>query len=112
MTDKVEDKDKKKTTDSYVGGSSSGIAVSNPENEDYMQKMSKQGGDKESFDKIKNKITLKVYKNGFMIDNGPFRSIEVPENKKFMEEVEKGFIPQELVTQGYKELGIALEDFK
>jgi hypothetical protein len=29
-----------------------------------------------------------------------------------MEEVEKGFIPDELVKQGYKELGIALEDKK
>ena len=29
-----------------------------------------------------------------------------------MREVEKGFIPQELVDQGYKELGIALEDKK
>jgi len=29
-----------------------------------------------------------------------------------MDEIEKQFIPQELVEQGYKELGIALEDKK
>jgi hypothetical protein len=29
-----------------------------------------------------------------------------------MDEVEKGYIPDELVQKGYKELGIALEDKK
>jgi UBX domain-containing protein 1 len=53
-----------------------------------------------------------VYKNGFSVDDGPFRDISVPENKKFMDEVEKGYIPQELVDQGKTELAIALEDKK
>jgi UBX domain-containing protein 1 len=77
------------------------MEVSNPESD----KDDKQNAPKD-------KVTLKVYKNGFIMDNGPFRNINDPENKKFMDEVEKGFIPQELVNQGYKELGIALEDFK
>jgi UBX domain-containing protein 1 len=67
---------------------------------------------KEGFDKTGNKIKLTVYRNGFTIDDGPFRDKSLPENKKFMEEVEKGYIPDELVQKGYKELGIALEDKK
>ena len=37
MTEKAE-KDKRKTTDSYTGGKSSGIAVENPEEDDWMKK--------------------------------------------------------------------------
>ena len=36
----------------------------------------------------------------------------VEENKEFMDEVNKGYIPQELVKKGIKNLGIALEDKK
>lgn len=72
--------------------------------------MKNTSNDKEAYDRTSNKIKLTVYKNGFQIDDGEFRDISVPENKKFMDEVEKGFIPQELVAQGKKELAIALED--
>lgn len=34
------------------------------------------------------KITL--YRNGFTIDNGPFRDYNDPKNKKFMAELNKG----------------------
>jgi UBX domain-containing protein 1 len=65
---------------------------------------------KEEFDKIKDRIKLTLYRNGFAIDDGAFRDLNLPENKKFMSEIEKNIIPEELVQQGYKELGIALED--
>lgn len=77
-----------------------------------MQRLRNKPNDKEGFDKTKNKIVLKVYRNGFTVDNGPFRDVKVPENKKFMDQVEKGYIPQELVDQGMTELAIALEDHK
>lgn len=77
-----------------------------------MEKLKKSPNDKEAFDKTQNKIKLTVYKNGFTIDDGTFRNKADPDNKKFMEEVEKGFIPQELVSQGFKDLAIALEDKK
>lgn len=106
--DENEKKDKRKTTDSYTGGKSSGIAVENPEEDNAWQRLQKKE-DKQGFDKTKNRINLKVYKNGFIVDNGPFRPLTDPENQKFFQSVEKGYIPQELVNQGYKDLGIAIE---
>ncbi len=97
------EKDKRKNTDSYVGGKSSGLAVENPED--------KYGkNDAEGFQKCKDHLKLKVYKNGFIVDDGPFRPLTKPENQKFMDEVKKGYIPKELVDKGYKDLGIALDN--
>lgn len=76
------------------------MAVENPEN------------NKEAFEKQKDKIRLKVYKNGFIVEDGPFRPLTNQDNQKFMNEIDKGYIPQELVKKGYKELGIAIEDYK
>jgi UBX domain-containing protein 1 len=84
--------------------------VVNPEQDDWVNKVAKNPNDKEAYDKTENKIKLTVWKNGFQIDDGLFRDVSIPENKKFMDEVEKGYIPQELVAQGKKELAIALED--
>ncbi len=49
--DEKEEKDKRKTTDSYTGGKSSGLAVENPE-DDFMKNM-KKFEDKEKYDKKK-----------------------------------------------------------
>jgi UBX domain-containing protein 1 len=99
--DKKKDDKDKKTTNSFTGGQSSGLNVENPPD------------NKEGFSKQDNKIKLTAWKNGFQIDDGEFRSIESDENnKKFMDEVNKGYIPQELVSKGYKDLGIMLEDKK
>ena len=61
-----------------------------------------------NFRKTKNKIKLVVYKNGFILNNGPFRDRTVQENSEFLAEVEKGFIPQEFIRKGIIELGILL----
>ena len=53
----------------------------------------------EQFEKTKNKVRLVVYQNGFILNNGNFRDRSIPENNKFMEEVEKGNIPQELIKR-------------
>ena len=106
--DEKAEKDKRKTTDSYAGGKSSGIAVMNPE-DDWINKM-KKNDNKEKYDKTKSKLKLKLYKNGFILDDGEFRDIKEPNNKKFMDEVEKGYIPNELVKKGYTDLGIELDD--
>ena len=53
-----------------------------------MEKVRKnESQSKSGFEKTKNKLTLKVYKNGFVLDDLPFRDISKPENKKFMDEV-------------------------
>ena len=47
--------------------------------------------------KTNKKIKITLYKNGFIINNGKFREKSIPENRKFMKEVEKGDIPEELI---------------
>ena len=107
--DEKAEKDKRKTTDSYAGGKSSGIAVMNPEDDDWLNKM-KKFDNKEKYDKAKDKLKLKLYKNGFILNDGEFRNIKDPINKKFMDDVEKGYIPNELVKKGYTDLGIEMDD--
>jgi UBX domain-containing protein 1 len=101
--DEKAEKDKRKTTDSYTGGKSSGIAVENPEDDDWLKKMKKLDN-KEKYGKTKNKIKLTVYKNGIIIDDGEFRKKDEPANKNFMDEVEQGYIPNELVKKGITDL--------
>jgi UBX domain-containing protein 1 len=108
--DEKAEKDKKKITDSYTGGKSSGIAVENPQ-DDWLDKMKKYDN-KEKFEKTKNKLKLSLYKNGFILDNGEFRNKNEPANKKFMEEIEKGYIPNELVKKGITDLGIEMDDHR
>jgi UBX domain-containing protein 1 len=108
--DENEEKDKRKTTDSYAGGKSSGIAVENPE-DDFM-KNTKKFEDKEKYDKKKDKLKLIIYKNGFILDGGEFRNKDEPQNKKFLHEIEKGYIPNELVKKGYTDLGIEMDDHR
>ena len=108
--DEKAEKDKKKITDSYTGGKSSGIAVENPQ-DDWLDKMKKYDN-KERFDKTKNKLKLSLYKNGFIMDNGEFRNKNEPANKKFMEEIEKGYIPNELVKKGITDLGIEMDEHR
>ena len=64
------------------------------------------------FENTKNKIKVIMYKNGFILNNGQFRDKSIPENRKFMEEVEKGLIPEELINKGINDLGILLENRK
>ena len=61
-----------------------------------------------NFQKTKDKIKLVVYRNGFILNNGPFRDRSLAENNEFLEEVEKGQIPQELIRKGIVDLGILL----
>ena len=109
--DEKKEKDKRKTTDSYTGGKSSGIAVENPEDDQFLKKM-KKFDNKEKYDKTKSKLKLELYKNGFILDGGEFRNKNEPQNKKFMEDIEKGYIPKELVKKGYTDLGIELDDHR
>ena len=66
----------------------------------------------DKFKKTKNKIKVILFKNGFILNNGPFRDKSIPQNLKFMEEVEKGLIPHEIRKKGIDDLGILLENRK
>jgi hypothetical protein len=62
----------------------------------------------EQFEKTKNKVKLIVYKNGFILNNGPFRDTFIAKNREFLEQVERGVIPRELLEKGISDLGILL----
>ena len=38
-----------------------------------------------------------VYKNGFKVNDGEFRDLETPENKKFMKDLTEGHVPAEVI---------------
>lgn len=81
------------------------------EEEEYTKHL-KGKSTKEEYDNSKHKLRLKVYKNGFIINNEAFRPIADSHNKKFLSEIEKGYIPQEYRDKGYKDLSVALENHK
>ena len=76
----------------------------------YNKKKTEDNNDK--FEKTKNKIKLVVYRNGFILNNGPFRDVSIPQNRKFLEDVEKGNIPDEIIENGITDLGILLVNRK
>ena len=71
--------------------------------------MAVENPDSDKYKNTSNKINLKVYNNGFIINDQPFRGLDDPKNQKFMDEVNKGYIPQELVDAGMKDLAIAMD---
>eukprot|EP00386_Alphamonas_edax_P007014 GDKI01022979.1.p1 GENE.GDKI01022979.1~~GDKI01022979.1.p1 ORF type:complete len:248 (+),score=85.93 GDKI01022979.1:125-868(+) len=77
-----------KGTDSYAGGEKSGIAIQNP-TDDLMQH--RGTGPMPAGSKM---VTL--YRNGFTINDGPFRPSTDPENAKFIKEILAGYAPAEL----------------
>lgn len=102
---KKEDQSKKQKKDfvsHYTGGQHSGLAVENGGNN-----AEKQDGAGNKVPDNCRKITL--YKNGFILDGGEFRDLSIVENKRFMEDIESGFLPAELVVKG-KYVTVALSD--
>jgi len=102
-------KGKIKIADNYTGDKQNEIGVENPE-DNWLNKMKKYDN-KEIYDKTKNKLKLNIYKNGFILDNGEFRDYINPVNKKFINDIKKGYIPNELVIKGITDLGVELNDF-
>lgn len=104
--DKKEEK-KKKTTDFYAGGQSSGLAVSSPDVDSIVSKASKDSKPEQG----EVNITITLYANGFMVNNGPFRNYENPENQAFMAQINQGRVPNELqsLTRG-KPAAVSLQD--
>lgn len=44
-------------------------------------------------------MVLKLWKEGFSIDDGPLRSYQDPDNKDFLATIKKGEVPRELIKQ-------------
>ena len=88
-----------------------GFSLENTEKEKWAKNTLK-GDNKEEHANKKNKIKIAIYKNGFLINDKEFRDVSKPENVKFMQQIEKGYIPQELIKKGYEDSGIELESHK
>ena len=72
------DDDHDKPTDSFAGGHRSGLAVEYP-------------GEKK-----KRAIRIQLYSNGFIVGDGPFRTLAEPANASFLAELRSGSVPEEL----------------
>ena len=48
---------------------------------------------------MKKVSVLKLWKNGFTVNDGPLRSFEDPKNKEFLSSIQRGELPQELVRE-------------
>ena len=103
-------KKEKKTYENYYGKGNQAYELYNKKNDsdDNSSNSDETGDISEKFEKTKNKVNLVVYKNGFILNNGPFRDRSIPENEEFMEQVERGVIPHELMDKGISSLGILL----
>ncbi len=62
--------------------------------------------------KSKNKIKIIIYKNGFILNDGPFRDKSIPENSKFMKEIENEGIPNEILQKENFNFEMLIEDRK
>lgn len=47
--------------------------------------------------KQKKVSVLKLWKNGFTVNDGPLRSFDDPKNKEFLSSIQRGELPQELI---------------
>jgi len=81
-------------------------------NEIIKRKDNKNNESEKKFQNTKTKIKVILFKNGFILNAGPFRDINIPENKKFIEQVQRGVIPHELLNKGIDDLGILIENRK
>ena len=108
---KEEDKNQKKTS-SYVGGEKSGLAVENYDNnlEELIEKAKKGGREHQAAGAGQTELKITLYSNGFVVGDGPFRPYEAEENKKFMEELNTGYIPSEIRNKYKNGLSVGLED--
>ncbi|CAM9311870.1 unnamed protein product [Chrysoparadoxa australica] len=92
----------------YAGGAGrdggSGLSVIGPGNDD------KDSSPKDTADDIFNRatsgeaaegtsrlqVTITMYREGFTVDDGPYRRLDDPANKPFLQDLGKGIVPREL----------------
>ena len=102
------EEDAKKKNEYYAGGvdnrgGGSGLAVETPEdkNTDVFSRIIQKAQNTESSQSsssegavTKHKVT--IYRNGFQVNDGPFRNSDDPNNKQFLEQMAQGYVPAEL----------------
>ena len=58
-------------------------------------------------------VMLRMWRNGFTVNEGPLRPYNDPANKQFMDNVKKGSVPPELVLAAKgRDLKVQMEDKK
>jgi len=82
--------------------------MAGPEDDDLMNKMKEHVRSGERMPEDSVQITL--YKNGFVVGNGPFRPLTDPLNKKFMDEIAMGRCPEEIAKNSTDEVHVGLVD--
>ncbi|EEA07313.1 UBX domain-containing protein [Cryptosporidium muris RN66] len=87
----------KDITTSYTGGEKSGIAIENPN---------------EPHNIPPNAHRVILYNNGFILDNGEFRSLDDTKNLEFVRDIKNSIAPEELRGNlvGNQPLQVALDD--
>ena len=66
----------------------------------------------QSSQKKKTIVKIVIYQNDYIINNGEFKDIIFDENRRFLKEIEKGNIPNELLKKGIMDMEILLENRK
>ncbi|XP_044746083.1 NSFL1 cofactor p47-like [Coccinella septempunctata] len=59
-----------------------------------------------------NEVTLKLWKEGFSINDGELRPYSDPRNKSFLDSIKKGEIPMEFKSKSGGEVHLAMEDHR
>lgn len=58
-------------------------------------------------------VTLKLWKTGFSLDEGPVRDYHNPANKEFLDNIKRGEVPQELIRESRgREVHLQMEDHR
>lgn len=109
-----DDSDEEENT-RYVGGASSrggsGLAVipDRDPNRSAIFQRAEQGGNNED-DAHRRIITM--YRDGFTVDDGPYRRLDDPSNREFLSSLARGVTPRELMSDSIKggEISVGLVD--
>jgi len=100
---------KGKETESYVGGNhdghGSGLAVENPVDDDQWKAM----GGHASSGPVDGACQITLYRDGFTINDGPLRPLTDPLNKKFLDDIAIGQVPEELKAAD-KDVPVSVHD--
>lgn len=108
---KEEEEKGKKPENFFNGGDKSGLAMEHPDQtKDAWNRMEELASQRSEDPVPSDARNVTVYRNGFTVDNGPFRSLSDPLNKKFMDEMALGRCPAELQVSPDKPVHVAVSD--
>lgn len=112
--DDKEDDEDDNTNNRYVGGVSargggSGLAVEPNHDEDGSDPRDSVFSQAESAgpnagEEVRRTITM--YRNGFVVDDGPYRRLDDPANAEFLRSLAQGVTPRELLSEGDVTVGL------